>query len=179
MAFKLQAGSPFPSITLPCLAGDQRDISKAQPEYTWQLVVVYRGKHCPLCTRYLNQVEQHKEKLNQLGVDVIAVTADSESQAQEHSKQLNISFPIAYGLSLEQMQSLGLYISQPRSEKETDHLFPEPGLFVINSEGYIHITDISNAPFARPELASLVSGIEFVRNPENNYPIRGTFHESL
>jgi hypothetical protein len=72
------------------------------------------------------------------------------------------------------MQTLGLYISDPRSEKETDHPFAEPEVFVINAEGEIQIIDISNAPFVRPELEALANGLSFIR--ENDYPIRGT-HE--
>ncbi len=70
---------------------------------------------------------------------------------------------------------MGLYISIPRSEKETDHPFPEPGVFVINEKGQVQIADISNNPFVRPELEALVSGIAWIKNPENNYPIRGTY----
>lgn len=74
------------------------------------------------------------------------------------------------------MGTLGLYIFDPRSEKETNHPFAEPGLFVINVEGKIQIIDISSAPFARPELKALADGLAFIRDPENNYPIRGIHH---
>ena len=70
------------------------------------------------------------------------------------------------------MNTLGLYISDPRSEKETDHPFAEPGVFVTNAKGEIQIIDISNAPFARPELEALANGLSFIR--KNDYPIRGT-----
>ena len=110
-----------------------------------------------------------------LGIDIVAASADSLEQAQFHKSQLPVSFPIAYKLTIENMQQLGLYISHPRSEKETDHPFAEPGLFVINDQGTVQLIDISNGPFARPELATLLSGLSFIRAPENNYPIRGTF----
>jgi hypothetical protein len=61
-------------------------------------------------------------------------------------------FPVAYGLSPDQMRTLGLYISEPRSAQETDRPFAEPGLFVVNPEGKVQIVEISNAPFARPDL---------------------------
>ena len=73
------------------------------------------------------------------------------------------------------MKELGLYISHPRSAEEHDRPFAEPGLFVVNSEGLIQVVNISNAPFARPDLSSLVMGLTFIRDPENNYPIRGTY----
>ena len=63
--------------------------------------------------------------------------------------------------------------ANPRSSEETDHPFAEPGLFVVNDEGKVHVVDISNNPFVRPELQSLISGLDWIRNPANNYPIRG------
>jgi hypothetical protein len=44
-------------------------------------------------------------------------------------------------------------------------------VFVINADGLLQVLDISNAPFSRPDLASLAKGLKFVR--DNNYPIRG------
>ncbi|MGR5469947.1 hypothetical protein ACPV51_22250, partial [Vibrio astriarenae] len=39
----------------------------------------------------------------------------------------------------------------------------------------VQAIDISNGPFARPDLNVLLSGVAFIRNPENNYPIRGSY----
>jgi len=70
------------------------------------------------------------------------------------------------------MRALGLYISAPRSPQETDRPFPEPALFVVNPQGNIQIIDISNAPFARPDLNGVLKGLKFIQ--EKQYPIRGT-----
>lgn len=176
-AKKLQAGTAFPDIKVAIindetLNGEKKSLGIPKSGHDWKLVVVYRGQHCPICTKYLNQLETVKKSFYEAGVDIIAVSADSKAQLESHLEKIDISFPIAYGLSVEQMNTLGLYISDPRSEKETDHPFAEPATFVINADGNIHIIDISNAPFARPELASLASGVSFIR--ENDYPIRGT-----
>jgi len=173
--YKPLAGGIFPNITLPVFGGGETHLATPDSPFDWRLVVVYRGVHCPLCTRYLNELEKHKKEFNELGVDIVAVSADREALVNQHSKQLEVTFPIAYGLTVEQMTSLGLYISTPRSEQEADHLFAEPGLFVINEKGQIQVVDISNGPFVRPELGVLLSGLAFIRNPENNYPIRGTY----
>lgn len=170
---KLHAGGTFPSISATLLNGETKQLGKPQHGLDWQLVLVYRGKHCPLCTKYLNQLQEFVAPLKDICVDVIAVSGDSKAQLEAHSEQLHVDFPIAYGLSLEQMGSLGLYISDPRSAQETDHQFAEPGLFVVNREGTIQVVDISNNPFVRPELQALVNGLGWIRNPDNNYPIRG------
>ncbi|WP_201557063.1 peroxiredoxin-like family protein [Psychrobacter sp. 72-O-c] len=171
---KIQAGVKFPDIDVQLLNGNMKSLGTPENGHDWKLVVVYRGKHCPICTKYLNQLEMVKESFANTGVDLIAVSGDSKEQLESHLEKLDISFPIAYGLTVEQMNTLGLYISDPRSEKETDHPFAEPGVFVINAKGEIQVVDISNAPFARPELEALANGLAFVRN--NDYPIRGTHH---
>lgn len=172
---KLHAGSDFPSISATLLNGEAITLSDAKNGADWKLVLVYRGRHCPLCTKYLNALEEYREEFLSLGVDIIAVSGDSKAQLEKHLEKLNVKFPLAYGLTQEQMQELGVYISVPRSEKETDHNFSEPGLFIINEKNQIQVVDISNNPFVRPQLSELVSGIRWIRNPDNNYPIRGTF----
>ena len=171
---KLMAGAAFPALPAANLAGDTIDLSKPANGADWHMVVVYRGQHCPLCTKYLNQLDGFVDRLAELGVSVVAVSADSAEQLESHMERLDTRVPLFYGLTLEQMEALGVYVSVPRSEKETDHLFAEPGLFVINADGNVQVADLSNNPFVRPELEALVSGLEWIRNPDNNYPIRGT-----
>ena len=172
---KLHAGSPFPSVIANNHAGETVDISKPAGDADWQMVVVYRGQHCPLCTRFLNKLPDDRQRLADIGIDIVAVSADSKAQLESHQNKLEVNFPLFYGLGIEQMQELDLYVWIPRSEQETDHNFPEPGLFVTNADGNVQVIDVSNNPFARPDLETLVSGLEWIRKPENNYPVRGTF----
>ena len=165
----LSAGQAFPDITLPTLGGDETTLGQGED---WRMVVVYRGQHCPLCTRYLKQLTLLQPAFADEGISVVAVSGDSQSQATGQMEEVSPNFPVAYGLTTKQMRTLGTYISDPRSEKETDHPFSEPALFVINGEGNIQIADYSNAPFARPDLEALLGGLKFVR--ANAYPIRGT-----
>jgi len=171
---KLKAGEAFPNISATRLDNTTVEIAKPQEGMTWQAVFVYRGKHCPLCTKYLNELESYQQAFADAGVGIIAVSGDSKAQLMEHLEKLDISFPIAFGLTQSQMQLLGLYISEPRSEQETDHNFAEPGLFIVNEQGDLHVVDISNNPFVRPELGALSRGLAWIRDRSNNYPIRGT-----
>ena len=174
-ATKIEAGAMFPKLEAHSLEGGMVDLGSIAAGADWKMVVVYRGRHCPMCTRYLNELEGYRERLREGGVDLVAVSGDSREQLESHLKKLEVGFPLLYGLTIEQMKTLGVYISYPRSEKETDHPFAEPGLFVINDKGQVQVVDISNNPFVRPAVKTLVSGLEWIRNPENDYPIRGTF----
>ena len=174
-ATKIEAGSEFPEITVRNLNDETVSLGKISDKADWRMVVVYRGQHCPMCTKYRNKLETALGDLANIGVEVIAVSGDSKEQLESHLDRLEISFPICHGLNIDQMKALGLYISHPRSEKETDHPFPEPGLFVINRENQVQVVDISNNPFVRPEIETLTSGLAWIKNPDNDYPIRGTY----
>lgn len=168
----LDAGTPFPQIQLPTVGGAMRTLGKPHDGHDWQMVVVYRGLHCPICKKYLSQLQEMVSAFYDLGVDIVAVSGDPLGKAKEMVEDQALELPVAYDLSLEQMAQLGLYVSDPRSPQETDRPFSEPGLFVINAQGKLQIVDVSNAPFARPDLDALLRGISFMR--EKKYPIRGT-----
>ncbi|MGJ8616504.1 MAG: redoxin domain-containing protein [Sulfitobacter sp.] len=169
---RLEAGQSFPRTDVHQLGGDVMTLGLPAGGHDWQMVVIYRGLHCPLCKKYLAQLDELVSDFNALGADVVAVSGDPKDKAQAMVDEKNLKLSVGWGLTIDQMKALALYISDPRSPQETDRPFPEPGLFVINGDGNIQIIDISNAPFARPDLAVVLNGVKFIR--EKNYPIRGT-----
>ncbi len=172
---KLHPGAVFPDIDVYGLNDETVRLGQPAQGTDWQIVMVYRGQHCALCTDYLNHLEGFRQRLFDIGVDLVAVSADKKPQLQKHLEKLTVRFPLCYGLTEQQMKKLGLYISTPRSEKENNHPFAEPGLFIINDEGVLHVVAVSNNPFVRPDAEGVVSGLEWIRNPDNHYPIRGTY----
>ncbi|MEM9631345.1 MAG: redoxin domain-containing protein [Pseudomonadota bacterium] len=171
---KPKAGKPFPVIDIALLGGGSTSLSDCANGYDWKLIVVYRGKHCPLCTRYLRELNDALPELNQLGVDVIAVSADSEQRATDQIKEVEPDYKVGYGLTVEQMQQLGLYISGKGNGVDVEGPFAEPGLFVVNEAGNLQVVDISNVPFARPNPASIVHGLRFFRSKTEPFPVNGT-----
>lgn len=165
---KLKAGAPFPNFSLPRAGGGE--VTTGGPG--WKVIVVYRGKHCPLCRKYLKTLNDLSGQFSESGIEVEAISGDPREKAESQVAEEGWRFPVGYGLNLVQMQAMGLYVSEPRSAQETDRPFPEPALFVVNPEGRAQIIDVSNAPFSRPDLAGVLAGVKFIR--EKNYPIRGT-----
>ena len=167
--WKFEAGGVVPAIAVPKVGGGEIAIGNTGG---WQMVVVYRGKHCPICRNYLKGLDGLYEEFRAGGTEVVAVSGDPQEKAESEAAEEGWRFPVGYELTTDQMRQLGLYISEPRSPQETDRPFPEPGLLVINPEGRAHIIDVSNAPFARPDLNGVLNGLKFIK--ERGYPIRGT-----
>lgn len=172
MSNTIQPAMKMPTFKANGIDGKSFDLTQRQTDLPWKMIVVYRGKHCPLCTKQLNALAKMKGDFSDAGVELAAVSADSSEQLKQHLNDLDVNFPLYSGLTLVQMSDFGLYISEPRNENETDHPFSEPAIFVLNEQNQIQILDKSNAPFSRPDLNALLSGIKFIR--ENDYPIRGT-----
>ena len=163
----------FPEIIVSTLDGAKVALGQPNPERgDWQLVVVYRGKHCPICKTYLTELNGLLDDFAAINVDVIAVSADPKDKATASASDIGYIGTIGYDLSLAQMAQLGVYISDPRSPEETDRPFAEPATFVVRDDGKVQIVDVSNAPFSRPALKGLLDGLTFIR--KKDYPVRGT-----
>jgi len=163
------AGAPFPQVSIPTLGG--ADVTLGQAD-DWAMVVVYRGLHCPKCKAYLAELSGMLDAFAKLGVTVVAASADPQEKAQAFADEISYAGTMGYGLTVPQMRELGLYISDPLSDAETDRPFAEPGLFIINSDGILQVHDTSTAPWARPPLQGVHDGIAFVR--DQGRPPRGT-----
>ncbi len=177
-------GHRFPSIKLINAKGNAIDLADRNGD-RWKLIVVYRGIHCPLCSKYLKTLESLYTEFTQQGIEIMAISADSIEKLSIQIKEDNLSFPMACELSADQMRTLGLFVSEPITSEESDYLFSEPGLFIINSNGDLHVTERSNAPYLRPDLTTLVRTLSYIKQSGNKrhdnfggdyYPIRGTIY---
>ncbi len=167
---KPQAGASFPSLDITLTNGDK--VTVGGPSERWQLLIVYRGKHCGRCKKYLNILENMQSAWHDGGFDITTVSADSQEKAMADIKEFGWSFPVGYQLSEPDMQRLGLYISDPLTPDEADGRFAEPAIFCLRPDGTVQIAAISNGPSARPDLAELLDGMIFTIN--NDKPARGT-----
>ena len=167
---KPAAGAEFPAFDITMLNGDVQNIGKASG--SWQLVVVYRGKHCGRCKKYLNILETMQSQWKDAGFSISVVSADTLEKAQADVKEFGWTFPIGFGLTETDMQRLGVYISDPLTPDETDRRFAEPAVYCLRPDGTIQIAAISNGPSARPDLAELLDGMIFTI--EHGKPARGT-----
>ena len=152
-------------------AGEEGQIEIGGSKERWTLLIVYRGKHCPRCKRYLGKLNGMLDSWTDI-MDVVVVSADSQEKALADKQEFGWNFDLCYGLTEVQMRSLGLYVSDPLSEAETTHRFAEPGTFAIQPDGGLMLADISNGPASRPDLEELLDGMKF--NITNNRPVRGT-----
>jgi len=159
-----------PILTFSLFEGGEWSLSQQNPE-KFNLIIFYRGLHCPVCEKYLQKMNELLSDYEERGVEVVAVSMDSESRARLTKQKWEIDrLKLGYGLSEEMARSWGLYISNGISEKEPD-LFSEPGLFLIDNSNDVYYCAINSNPWGRPHLPSFLKNIDYIL--ENDYPARG------
>jgi peroxiredoxin len=165
---KPKTGDHFETISLPDVGGGELVLGG---EGRWQLIVVYRGKHCPICKTYLKGFEALRGEFSESGIEVCAISADDKDRAVSDVEAMGITIPVGYDLSEGQMRQMGLFISDPVGDWEIQKRFPEPGVFVIKPDGTLFLADIGSAPFVRTDLKLLLGGLKYAI--ANDYPTRG------
>jgi peroxiredoxin len=163
--------SKVPTIELPLVSGGTFNMAEASPE-NFQIIVAYRGLHCPKCKAQLKAIEPLVADIRADGHDIVAISMDTEERAQQAKTDWELEdLPIAHSLELLDAKSLGLFISDSISDKEPK-IFSEPGVFVVRPDGTLYAEIVQNTPFGRPDMEEIVEGLNFV--VKNDYPTRGT-----
>ena len=168
---------PVPALNLP-LVGDGRYVLGAEPGERFDLVVFYRGLHCPICAKYLLELERLAPEFAQRGVKIVAVSSDTEDRARQMAEKVKASaVRFAWGLSLKSARQWGLYISTSRGMTsigiEEPTLFSEPGVFLVRPDGTLYYGAVQTMPFARPQFQDLLGAIDFAISKD--YPARGEY----
>lgn len=161
-----------PDLELPLTIQARFELA-AQTSDKFTMLVFYRGKHCPICKKYLEEIGSKLDAITAHGINAVAISMDSEDRAMVAHKEWETGdLPLAHSLTEDQAREWGLYISEKRPDSEEPEVFSEPALFLIRPNGTLYFANVQSAPFTRPSIDELLKGVEFVN--ENDYPARGT-----
>ena len=138
------------------------------------LIVFYRGLHCPVCKKYLSELNEKYDEFVNAGVEAIAVSADSKERATQAVKEWGLDkLPVAFSFDLKNAADWGLFVSAHEDGSDIDEPahFNEPAVFIVNPDETLYASSVQNMPFARPPISQLIDAVTFVK--EHNYPPRG------
>lgn len=167
---KLIPREQVPDLKIKTVDGKEWNVYEKKPE-NFIMIVFYRGLHCPICRKYLSGLERVYDDFIKQGVNIIAISSDSEVKAlKTPEKWLLKKLTIGYELPIELGRKWGLFISRARNENEPD-LFIEPGLFLIRPDKTLYSSIVSTMPFARPPVKEVLRSITSIN--KSNYPARG------
>jgi peroxiredoxin len=163
-----------PELSIETLKGNWKLTDQRPDSFT--MIVFYRGLHCPLCLKYLTELESVLSDFADVGVGVIALSSDDQDRAQQTAARSTLEdLTLGYGLTVETAQVWGLHRSAGKGETSTGveepDEFNEPGLFLVRPDNTLYWSNVSTMPFARPNFTEILGAVKFV--VANNYPARG------
>ncbi len=164
-----------PDLTTSLVGGKNWSLSEQAPE-NFTMIVVYRGLHCPICSRYMAELNRLSGDFANEGVNILIISSDDEARATQAKQEWKLdNLDVGFGLTLENGRKWGLYISKGQGTTSTGviepDLFLEPGLFLIRPTGELYFTTVQSMPFARPAFKEVLGAVKFVI--ANDYPGRG------
>lgn len=172
MSEKLTPDAPAPGLKLPLVGGGTFDLSTESPK-NFTMVLFYRGYHCPVCKNYLGGLAELMEGYEAAGFSVVVASMNGPELAEKAAQEWGLgNMRVAHSVTVEDATNWGLWISKAFKDVEAD-IFTEPGLFWVRPDGKLYLADISNMPWARPDLKNLLSKVDYAL--DNNYPARGTY----
>ena len=161
-----------PDLDLPLTIQARFRLASQKPGH-FTMLVFYRGKHCPLCRRYLEEIGSRLDEITAAGISPFAISMDDEERAMVVDREWQTGdLPLVYGLSEEQARRWGLYISVKREGSDEPEIFSEPGLFLVRPDMRLYFAQVQSAPFTRPSIDQLLDSVKVI--VEQDYPARGT-----
>ena len=161
---------PAPALEVKLLDGSTWKLADAKPQ-AFEMIVVYRGLHCPICKTYLGDLEAKLPEFARRGVDVIAISTDSRERAERAKADWGLgNLRLGCELSIPGARAWDLYISRAIRDGEPPE-FSEPGLFLVKPDGTLFYTARGSAPWGRPPFDQILRGIDVVA--ERKMPARG------
>ncbi len=166
-----------PALDVPLVAG-KRFVLGAAPAERFDMLLFYRGLHCPICTKYLAEFEEFSSEFASRGVQITAISTDTEERGKKMAEKINGGgVKIAYGLKLQDARHWGLYISESLGKTsigiEEPKLFSEPAVYLIKPDETLYYLAVQSMPFARPSAKDLLAAIDYAI--AKDYPARGEY----
>lgn len=168
---------PVPALDVALTSGG-RFVLGAAPGGRFDLVVFYRGLHCPICAKYLTEFEHLAPEFQSRGVQPVAISSDSFERGSQMAEKVGAKqVRFGYGLDLLSARNWGLYISTARGKTsigiDEPALFSEPGVFLVKPDGTLYYGSVQTMPFARPSFQELLAAVDFAI--AKDYPARGEY----
>ncbi|RPF70272.1 peroxiredoxin-like family protein [Aurantiacibacter spongiae] len=168
----LKPNQPAPAIDLPLTIQAKFVLADQSPDlFTW--LIFYRGRHCPVCKSYLEEIGSRLDEITGAGLSPFAISMDDKDRAMTVDSDWKTGdLPLVYDLSEDKAREYGLYISQKREGTDEPDVFSEPGMFLIRPDGTVYMAQVQSAPFTRPSIDQLLDGVKVIK--DKDYPARGT-----
>ena len=117
------------------------------------ILFFYRGKWCPVCSRYLNSYQDSLQIIADQGFNIVAITPESIENVEQTVKLHNLTFTVIYDCQEKIMEDYDVMFDVTKAYQEKiiknfsidiaenngreEARLPVPATYIINREGII------------------------------------------
>lgn len=154
---RLDNGDAFPMLTLETVA----DGTVSVPDCLsgrFGVVLMYRGSWCPYCNAQLSMFARAREKLDELGIAVVALSVDTRADAAALVEKQHLNFPVGYGVDAGKIAaSTGACVNDsPRYLQSTG--------FVLDPSGKVITAVYSSGAIGRLVAEDVIGLVRYVKS---------------
>ena len=154
---RLNNDDAFPILTLDTVADGVLSVTHHLAG-SYGAVLLYRGSWCPYCNAQLAAFARSKDKLDELGLKVVAVSVDSRADAAALVEKHGLNFPVGYGVDADKIAvSTDAYVNDsPRYLQSTG--------FVLDPNGKVITAVYSSGAIGRLVAEDVIGFVRYVKS---------------
>lgn len=154
---QLHNGDMFPHIHLDTVSDGAISVTQQLAGF-YGVILMYRGSWCPYCNAQLAAFSRAREKLEELGIRVIALSADDKAAAAALIEKHGLNFPIGYGVDADKIAAAtGAYTNDnPRYLQSTG--------FVLDPGGKVITAVYSSGAIGRLVAEDVIGFVRYVKS---------------
>ena len=153
----LNNGDAFPILTLDTVGDGTVSVAHHLSGH-YGVVLMYRGSWCPYCNAQLSAFARAKEKLDELGIGIVALSVDNRGDAAALVEKHRLNFPVGYGVDPDKIAaSTGAYVNDsPRYLQSTG--------FVLDPTGRVITAVYSSGAIGRLAAEDVIGFVRYVKS---------------
>jgi peroxiredoxin len=154
---RLDNGDAFPLLTLDTVGNGALSVTHHLAGH-YGVVLLYRGSWCPYCNAQLAAFARAREKLDELGIRVVALSIDGRADAAAIAEKHRLNFPLGYGVDADAIAAVtGAYVNGgPRYLQSTG--------FVLDPAGKVITAVYSSGAIGRLVAEDVIGFVRYVKS---------------
>lgn len=138
---KSKPGSQAPDVILTSTDGSEVALSDLWTKGLTALTF-YRGDFCPTCNHHLHSIEEQAAAFREIGLQVVAISADAPDLERKTVDRHGISFTVLSDPDHRAIDAYGVIYDEAQGHAQ-------PAVFVISPEGQVLYLSITSSPIGR------------------------------
>src|SRR5262245_38453695 len=107
---RLDNGNAFPTLTIDTVRDGTLSVTHHLAG-SYGALLLYRGLWCPYCNAQLAAFARARDKLDEIGLKVVALSVDHRADAETIVEKHSLNFPVGYGVDADQIAAAtGAYV---------------------------------------------------------------------